>query len=253
MSRLLVTTTAILSLALAGCGGGSDSTPSRTNRLAALGLVRGPPANLVANCKGVAKQAGLTVYCPPVVPKGKVDARLLGDRKGNVVSYGERDDYGLSLSSESLTQSPHSFKSDPAEGHWVLAASRPARRSRELIDNRIANPNHHYPQQAKHFTVQGIRATVLPVGLASGAFASADHELVYWRIGNAIYLASAHAAFFSAGRTSSGERRTNDASHHYAPIVEAIARGLIRETAGCRAGDYTPGSAACRWVFPGAG
>jgi hypothetical protein len=197
----------------------------------------------------VAKQAGLTVYCPPVVPKGKVDARLLGDRKGNVVSYGEQDDYGLSLSSKSLAQSPQSFKNDPAEGHWVLAASRPARRSKELIDNRIANPSYHYRQQAGHFTADGIRATVLPVGLASGAFASADHEVVYWRVGNAIYLASAHAAFFSTGRTSSGERRTTDASHHYAPIIEAIARGLIKETAECPPGDYRPGP-SCRLVFP---
>jgi hypothetical protein len=236
---------------LVGCGGSASPTVPQ-QRLTKLGLVAAPPVNLSANCKAVAQHTNLTVYCPPIVPKGRVEAHLLKNRHGNAYSYGEKGDYGLSLSSRSLALSRSAFARDPdAEGHWVVMAAQPAKRIRALIDNRFRNPHYHYSVKARHFTDDGVRATVLPWPLATGSFANADHLVVYWMIGNTFYAASAHAVFFRSGRTSSGQRRTTDHSRHYEPIVAAIARGLIEQTVDCGPQAADPTAPSCAWVYPG--
>ncbi|MEK6273490.1 MAG: hypothetical protein AABM42_12750 [Actinomycetota bacterium] len=200
---------ALLSLGLPGCGGDDD----QGDRLA--GVVSGPPANLIEECKKVARQTKLTVYCPPVAPEGPVQIQANG-------TWGEKFSYGLSLRSESLAHSERAFAQRPEEGHWAVVAIRPARLVGKNVDLRVRYPHagRHFGQQRHFITVNGVRATVLTGKTTGAGLVSSDHVIIYWRIGDTGYLASVHDRF--PGRAS-------DQSRRYAPVAAEIAKGLIRQ------------------------
>lgn len=156
-------------LVLSGCLGGDDGSSPRADaasnqlpaehRLFRLGLVIGPPPNLISACRRVARQTPLTVYCPPIVPEGPVEAPKR--RHENAYVFGDEYGYGLSLQSESLidperAQSydaeappitfPNRPKSDDyawnpfAAKHCVVAATAPARGAVQAVDESAAYP-----------------------------------------------------------------------------------------------------------------
>jgi hypothetical protein len=115
-----------------GAGGGAlrnVGRPAKTSvnvpareRLARLGLTLGPPANLVEACKRVARQTPLTVYCPPIVPRGPVEAP--SRRHENAYVYGDEQGYGLSLQSELLIDPERARAHDP-DGPPITFPNRP--------------------------------------------------------------------------------------------------------------------------------
>jgi hypothetical protein len=232
-------------LSVAGCG--SDASDSSTDGgLTGLGLVSDPPANLIRGCERVSRQTELTVYCPPIVPQGPVEAPA--HRQGNAYVAGQKDSYFLSLSSESLARSAGAFNRNHglAEGHWVIAAQRPARLIGESVDRRVQYPHakSYFGQRRRSVTVDGVRATIISGNTTGAGFASSDHAIVYWRIGNTGYLASAHDRFSGSGGGA------GDESERYVPIVAEIARGLINQMVECPPRSPDPESRSCDWVFP---
>lgn len=246
----------LIGLTLSACtateGSAGDGSPTE-DRLAQLGLVGSPPANLIEACQAVARQTGLeAVYCPAVVPKGPVDAPAHGRVENALVAGGKRY-YMLSLQSESLVDpekaadydadGPFSYFPGRPRGrdfawhpfeakHWVVAAERPAWRLRRAVDNRFGFPDRKYKTAARQFTVKGVTATVLTGDIAGYWFASRNHVIVYWQIENIGYLVSVHY-------------------DDKAPVAEEIARGLISQMVDCAPHSTGRESQVCNWVFSG--
>jgi hypothetical protein len=227
------------------------SLPSE-QRLARLGLVVGPPANLIRACRRVARDTPLTVYCPPIVPEGPVEAPKR--RHENAVVFGDERGYGLSLQSESLIDPdraraydpqgpPITFPNRPRDGdyawnpfaakHWVVAATAPARGIAKSVDESVAYPRAEFRSRPRRFTVDGIEATLVTGDLARSGFAGTGHAIVYWTIGDTFHQASVH--FDDKAR-----------------VAEMIARGLIAQMAHCDP-SVPSGRRICNWVFPGRG
>ena len=226
-----------VALAVSGCLGSDGGSPRRLDaaravsfpseqRLARLGLVVGPPANLIRACRRVARHTPLTVYCPPIVPEGPVEAPRR--RHENAYVFGDERGYGLSLQSESLIAPGR----DPfAAKHWVVAATAPARGILESVDERVAFPRREFMSSPRRFTLDGIEATLLTGDRARSGFAGSGHAIVYWTIGDTFHQASVH--FDDKAR-----------------VAEMIARGLMAQMANCD--PSTPsGRRICNWVFPG--
>jgi hypothetical protein len=249
--------------ALSGCLGSDDGSPRRVDaaragslpseqRLARLGLVVGPPANLIRACRRVARDTPLTVYCPPIVPEGPVEAPKR--RRENAYVFGDERGYGLSLQSESLIDPdkaraydpqgpPITFPNRPRDGdyawnpfaakHWVVAATAPARGIAKSVDASIAYPRAEVRSRPRRFTVDGIEATLVTGDLAGSGFAGTGHAIVYWTIGDTFHQASVH--FDDKAR-----------------VAEMIARGLIAQMADCDP-SVPSRRRICNWVFPGRG
>jgi hypothetical protein len=230
----------------------SGALPSR-KLLGRLGLTLGPPANLVEACKRVSRQTPLTVYCPPIVPRGPVEAPR--QRRENAYVYGDERSYGLSLQSESLIDPeriraydpagpPITFPNRPREAdfvwdpfaakHWAVAANVPARVMRTAVDRRAAYPRAEFKAKPQHFTVDGVEATLLTGDVAGTGFAASGHTIAYWQIDSTLYQASVHF-------------------DDQAPVTEAIARGLIVQMVECVPGSTAHQARVCEWVFPGQG
>jgi hypothetical protein len=230
----------------------SGALPSR-ERLARLGLTLGPPANLVEACKRVSRQTALTVYCPPIVPEGPVEAPR--QRHENAYVYGDERGYGLSLQSESLVDPDKARAYDPedppitfpnrprdydfvwdpfAAKHWAVAATAPARVMRNAVDLSVAYPREEFKSKPRHITVKGVEATLLTGDIAGGGFAGSGHAIAYWQIDNTLYQASVHF-------------------DDKAPVAEAIARGLMFQMVECVPGSTAHQARVCEWVFPGQG
>jgi hypothetical protein len=230
----------------------SVALPGR-ERLARLGVRLGPPANLVAACKRVSRQTPFTVYCPPIVPQGPVEAPRR--RHENAYVYGDRQGYGLSLQSESLIDPEKARAYDPdgppimfpnrprqpdfvwdpfAAQHWAVAATAPARVMLHAVDRSVGYPRDEIKSKPQHFTVKGIEATLLTGDIAGGGFAASGHAIAYWQIDNTLYQASAHF-------------------DDKAPVAEAIARALIFQMVECGSGSTAHHARVCDWVFPGQG
>jgi hypothetical protein len=226
--------------------------PSR-KRLARLGLTLGPPANLVEACKRVSRQTPLTVYCPPIVPRGPVEAPRR--RHENAYVYGDEHGYGLSLQSESLIDPERARAYDPAgppitfphrpqdadfvwdpfaAKHWAVAATAPARVMRHAVDPSAASPQAEFKSKPWHFTVEGVEATLLTGDIAGTGFAASGHAIAYWQIDDTLYQATVHF-------------------DDKAPVAEAIARGLIVQMVECVPGSTAHQARPCEWVFPGQG
>jgi hypothetical protein len=224
--------------ALGGCLGNDDGSPRRLDapravslpserRLARLGLVIGPPANLIRACRRVARDTPLTVYCPPIVPEGPVEAPKR--RHENAYVFGDEHGYGLSLQSESLIDADDK---DPfAAKHWVVAATAPAREIVESMDQSVAYPRREFRSSPRRFTVGGIEGTLVTGDRAGSGFAGMGHAIVYWTIGDTFYQASVH--FDDKAR-----------------VAEMITRGLIAQMAYCDP-SVPSGRRICDWVFPG--
>jgi hypothetical protein len=225
-----------------------EGTKPPANRLAELGLVRSPPAKLIEACKRVARQTNLTVYCPPVVPKGPVEAPV--KRHENAYVFGNEGTYMLSLQSESLVDRDAAKKNNPdfpnfpnrprggdyawnalSASHWVVAALRPARLLRRNSRQDLLFPSGQYEVEPRHFTVKGVRATVITGDIAAGGLASSAHAIVFWQIGDTGYMASAHF-------------------DHQAAVAEQIARGLIKQMVECPPRSPDRRSEMCKRVFP---
>jgi hypothetical protein len=246
----------IAGLAFGGCTGDEGDSPRESRsgvprtEPSASRLVTGPPANLIEACKRVARQTDLTVYCPPVVPKGSVEAPV--KRRGNAGVFADEGSYTLSLQSESLADRDAARKDNPdfpnvpnrprggdfawnsfAATHWVVAAARPARLVRRSVDQRLQHPSQGvaYESEPRHFTAKGVRATVLTGDIAAGGMASSAHAIVYWQLAGTGYLASVHF-------------------DHQAPVAVKIARGLIEQMVDCPPRSRAPRSESCKWVFP---
>lgn len=230
----------LVSSLLVGCLGGEngDETKERLppraealpgeKRLNELGLVIGPPANLIGACKRVAQETPLTVYCPPIVPEGPVEAPK--QRHENAYVYGEEQTYGLSLQSDSLIGAG---THDPlAAQHWVVAAWASAEGQVETVDNAARYPRAEFQAKPKRFTVDGVGATLVTGDRASTGFAGSGHAIVYWEFDDAFYQASVHF-------------------HEKAPLAEAIARGLIVQMVECAPDRANVDSDICAWVFEG--
>jgi hypothetical protein len=221
-------------------------------RLARLGLVVGPPANLIRACRRVARDTALTVYCPPIVPEGPVEAPKR--RHENAYVFGDERGYGLSLQSESLIdperaraydpQGPpitfpnrpreYDFVWDPfAAKHWVVGATTPARELVETVDLSVAYPRLEFRSRPRRFTVDGIEATLVTGDVAGHGFAGTSHAIVYWTIGDTLLQASVHF-------------------DDKAQVAEMIARGLMAQMAHCDPRARS-GRRICKWVFPGQG
>jgi hypothetical protein len=252
-----------VAFALGGCLGSDGGFPRRADagravsfpseqRLARLGLVVGPPANLIRACRRVARDTALTVYCPPIVPEGPVEAPRR--RHENAIVFGDERGYGLSLQSESLVdpdraraydpQGPRiTFPNRPREGdyvwdpfaakHWVVAATAPARGLVETVDRSVADPPLEFRSRPRRFTVDGIDATLLTGDRAGSGFAGTGHAIVYWTIGDTFHQASVHF-------------------DDKAPVAEMIARGLITQMANCDP-PVRSRRRICNWVFPSQG
>jgi hypothetical protein len=222
-------------------------------RLAKLGLRLGPPANLVEACKRVSRQTPFTVYCPPIVPEGPVEAPRR--RHENTYVYGDEHGYGLSLQSESLIDPEKARAYDPdgppitfpnrprdadsvwnpfAAKHWVVAATAPARLTMGAVDPSTENPRAEYKSKPQHFTVKGIEATLLTGDIAGTGLAASGHAIAYWQIDNTLYQVSVHF-------------------DDKAPVAEAIARGLMAQMVECGSGSTDQHARVCDWVFPGQG
>ena len=226
--------------AFGGCLGGDGGSPRRVDAaravsfpseqlLARLGLVVGPPANLIRACRRVARKTPLTVYCPPIVPVGPVEAPKR--RHENAYVFGDERGYGLSLQSESLIDP--GVRDPFAAKHWVVAATAPARRLVESVDASVADPRAEFRSTPRRFTVDGIEATLVTGDLARSGFAGSGHAIVYWTIGDSFHQASVH--FDDKAR-----------------VAEMIARGLITQMVNCDP-SVSSGRRICEWVFPGRG
>lgn len=260
----------VTALALSGCLGGEDSATRETKaqpdppgkapvslpskkRLARLGLTIGPPANLVAACRHVARQSPLTVYCPPVVPKGAVEAPTLKHRRENAYVYGDSSGYGLSLQSASLIDPERARAFDPegpsitfpnrprygdnawnplAAKHWAVAAKAPAGGAVKSVDESVAYPRADHKSSPQRFTVRGVEATLVTGDTAGSGFASSGHAIVYWRIGDTFHQASVH--FDDKAR-----------------VAKEIARALINQMVSCAPSSTAREAKVCEWVFPG--
>lgn len=252
LSRALIVATG---LALAGCLGGDTGPPGdrserrRADRLTKLGLATRPPANLIEACRKVARQTDLTVYCPPVVPEGRVDAPTPKHRRGNAYVDADDSSYFLSLQSESLVDADRASDYDPdgppvyvrsrgrrqvwdpfAAKHWVVSANADSRLLRRAVDERLLFPGGKHESRPRHLTVEGIRAIVLTGDVAGSGDASRDHAIVFWRFEGTGYMASVHF-------------------DDQAPIAEEIARGLIRQMVDCAPRSPDRESPTCDWVF----
>ena len=238
---IVVLLLALVSPPLVGCLGG-EKTDQETDeplapraeglpgekRLSELGLVVGPPTNLIAACKRVAQETPLTVYCPPVVPKGPVEAPK--KRHENAYVYGGPRTYGLSLQSDSLIDAG---THDPlAAQHWVVAAWASAEGQAETVDHAARYPREEFTANPKRFTVGGVKATLVTGDRAGTGFAGSGHAIVYWEFDDAFYQASVHF-------------------HEKAPIAEAIARGLIVQMVKCTPDRANVDPDICAWVFEG--
>jgi hypothetical protein len=115
--------------------------------------------------------------------------------------------------------------------HWVVAALRPARLLRRISREDLLFPGGQYEVEPRHFTVKGVRATVITADIAGGGLASSAHPIVFWQIGDTGYIASVHF-------------------DHQAPVAEEIARGLIEQMVECPRRSPDRGSETCQWVFP---
>jgi hypothetical protein len=229
-----------LAFAFGGCLDSDGGSPRRVDaaragsfpseqRLARLGLVVGPPANLIRACRRVARDTPLTVYCPPIVPEGPVEAPRR--RRENALVFGDERGYGLSLQSESLVDPG---ERDPfAAKHWVVAATKPASRLVESVDASVTRPRADFRSRPRRFTLVGIEATLVTGDLAGSGFAGTGHAIVYWTIGDTLHQASVH--FDDKARAA-----------------EMIARGLIAQMANCDP-SVPSGRRICKWVFPGRG
>jgi hypothetical protein len=249
--------------AFSGCLGDDGGSPRPVDatravsfpserRLARLGLVVGPPANLIRACRRVARKTPLTVYCPPIVPEGPVEAPKR--RRENAYVFGDQRGYGLSLQSESLIDPdraraydpdgpPITFRNRPREydyvwdpfaaKHWVVAATAHARRLVESVDASVAHPRAQFRSRPRRFTLDGIEATLVTGDLAGSGFAGTGHAIVYWTIGDTFHQASVH--FDDKAR-----------------VAEMIARGLIAQMANCDP-SLPSRRRICNWVFPGRG
>jgi hypothetical protein len=233
-------------MALSGCLGdeessmrGNEDQPAKASaapptqpsqeRLARLGLTFGPPANLVAACRRVARTSTLTVYCPPIVPKGSVEAPKR--RSENAYVFGDESGYGLSLQSQSLIDSETSDAL--AAKHWVVAARAPARGLVKTVDESVRYPRAEFKSRPRHFTVGGVRATLVTGDLVGSGFAGSGHAIAYWRIGDIFYEASVH--FDDKAR-----------------LAEEIARGLIDQMVSCAGSSTVREAKICEWVFSAA-
>jgi hypothetical protein len=173
-------------------------------------------------------------------------------RHENAYVFGDEDFYFLSLQSGSLVDRDAARRSNPdfpsfpnrprggdfawnsfAARHWVVAAARPARLVRRSVDQRLhpRSQRAKYESEPRHFTVKGVRATVLTGDIAAGGIASSAHAIVVWRLGDTGYLASVHF-------------------DHQAPVAEKIARGLIEQMVDCPPRSRARRSQSCKWVFP---
>jgi hypothetical protein len=225
--RVALLGTLVAGLTFVACmdGGESANQNSRSEqRLTDLGLVSGPPMNLVEACKEVARLTSLaTVYCPPVVPEGAVTVEeqtglFGGGREG-------RATYFFTLTSGSLAGRDPDIRDPLHKGHWVFYAGRPAR-SVELGVYATRRDARNVPS----FVVKGVRAEVLTGDNAGLGWASQSHAIVYWKVGNTGYVVSVH-----------GEAN--------APLAKAMANGLIREMVGCTPHDVKAQSRLCDWAI----
>jgi hypothetical protein len=196
-------------------------------RLAELGLVVGPPANLIAACKRLARQTRLTVYCPPVVPEGPVDAPK--ERRENAYIFGDANGYGLSLQSDSLID-PGSNHDPLAAKHWVVAATAFAKDAARSVDQSVRLPRAGLETLPKRFTVRGVDATLVTGDVAGSGVAGSGHAIVYWRIGDTFNQASVHF-------------------DDRAQVAAAIARGLMIQMVECGPVEANSDSELCAWVF----
>lgn len=253
----------LVTLLLAGCLGGEQVDEGRDRpgpraeglpderRLGELGLVIGPAANLIAACKRVARRTALTVYCPPVVPRGPV--QIAKQRKENAYAFGEERLYGLSLQSDSLIDRererryerggpPVTFPNRPGYGdhvwnplaasHWVAAARTATEGAAETVDESAAYPRARFKSSPQRFTVDGVEATLVTGDVAGTGIAGSGHAIVYWQIDDVFYEASVH--FDDKARAA-----------------KAIARGLIVQMVECGSGRTSGDFELCEWVFEG--
>lgn len=63
--------------------------------------------------------------------------------------------------------------------HWIVAAQRPARIAERAVDARVGYSRAKHKSKPRHFTTNGVRATVLTGDIAAPGFASANHAIVY--------------------------------------------------------------------------
>jgi len=232
----------LVSQLLVGCLGGENGGETEERlapraeglpgekRLSELGLVIGPPASLIAACKRVAQQTPLTVYCPPVVPKGPVEAPK--QRHENALVFGDEQMYGLSLQSDSLIDAETNVGNSLAAKHWVVAATAPAKKVVETVDAGLRYPRAEFKSTPKRFTVGGIKATLVTGDRVVSGFAGSGHAIVYWQIDDVFHQASVH--FDDRAR-----------------VAEAIARGLIAQMVECAPGRADGDLEMCAWVFEG--
>lgn len=217
---------------LSACGGsGSDTRHDGTTGETPLHV--GPPPNVIKDCRNAAQQTALeTVYCPPVAPIGATE---IYPKEQHSTGFGEKT-YFMSFRSRSLAHSPRAFARHPEEGHWVIAAERPFASLRASVDlgARYARAHSRFREGRRSVTVHGVRMTVLTGNTEGAGFASSGHAIAYWQIDGTGYLVSVHYP-------------------ENAPIVEQMARGLIKQIIECSprspSSDASPPS--CRWVFEG--
>ncbi len=129
-------------------------------------------------------------------------------RHENAYVFGDEGTYVFSLQSESLVDrnaakenNPDfpNFPNRPRGGdyawtalqarHWVVAALRPARLLRRISREDLLFPGGQYEVEPRHFTVKGVRATVITADIAGGGLASSAHPIVFWQIGDTGYIA----------------------------------------------------------------
>jgi hypothetical protein len=204
----------------------TDGLPGE-ERLAELGLVIGPPANLIAACQRLARQTRLKVYCPPVVPEGPVDAPK--ERRENAYIFGDANGYGLSLQSDSLID-PGSNHDPLAAKHWVVAAMASAKGAAKTVNRSVGYPQAEFETLPKRFTVRGVDATLVTGDVAGSGVAGSGHAIVYWRIGETFNQASVHF-------------------DDQAQAAAAIARGLMIQMIECGPAGTNSDSDLCAWVF----
>ena len=199
--------------------------------------VSGSPApGIRRSCAEAATKTALPVYCPPVVPVGPAQGTGPHGRefKGDVV--GRVNIYSIEFRSASLVQSRRAFEKNPYQGHWLIAAARPAHRLADAVDPRRATGvgAGTVPPGLKHQSevIGRVRVTLLSGDTSSAGLASAGHVVAYWRVGNLGYLVSVHDLFRPRPKRRS-EKYVQAQSSRYLPIVERMARGLIKETHDC--------------------
>jgi len=199
---------------------------------------------VIESCRRAARRTSLeAVYCPPLVPRGPVEVQ--GGASGGGKGY-----YLLSYESPSLVDREDAMRHNPdfpnfpnrprggdfawnsfSAAHWVVAAERPARLLLKTAREDLHFPAQQYDSRPRHFTVKGVRATVIPGDIAGPALASTAHAIVFWRIGATGYLVSVHF-------------------DHQAPVAARIARALIKQMVACPPRSRARRPESCKWVFP---